>query len=189
MPLPGLPAKKLVVPCARFCALARSAIWSKRGRPAHLEQVEDWKSDMKDWCFGGLSSREHGSRWLYQLSRWLPLLSPCSVRPALTCTRTAGCAICSAPTRAATTVEVCDVETSRTSSAGPNAPSTSPWRSVFVQHGRPAEYRWQRACRKHIFWVRAACLSGIRKPMSAPARKPAPASVIKSCFASNERIY
>eukprot|EP00964_Phaeocystis_antarctica_P021550 scaffold11966_cov75-Phaeocystis_antarctica.AAC.1 len=51
-----------------------------------------------------------------------------SITPAAsyTCTRTAGCAICSAPSRAATAVEVCDVETSRTSSAGPNAPSTSP---------------------------------------------------------------
>eukprot|EP00964_Phaeocystis_antarctica_P056638 scaffold33427_cov27-Phaeocystis_antarctica.AAC.1 len=56
--------------------------------------------------------------------------------------------VCCAPSRAATAVEVCDVETSRTSSAGPNAPSTSPWRSVFVQHGRPAECRWQRALPK-----------------------------------------
>eukprot|EP00964_Phaeocystis_antarctica_P023474 scaffold13124_cov70-Phaeocystis_antarctica.AAC.4 len=35
-----------------------------------------------------------------------------------------------------------------TSLAGPNAPSTSPWRSVLVQHGRPAEYRWRRALPK-----------------------------------------
>ena len=61
LPLSGLPAKKLVVRYARFCALARSAIWSKRGRPAHLAQVEDCKSDMHDWCFGGLFSRVHGS--------------------------------------------------------------------------------------------------------------------------------
>ena len=56
----------------------------------------------------------------------------------------------SAPSRAATALGVCDVETSRTSSADPNAPSTSPWHSVFVQHGRSAECRWRRACRKHI---------------------------------------
>ena len=59
--LSGLPAKKLVVSCARFCGVARSAIWSKRGRPAHLAQVEAHKSDMKDRCFGGLFSRGHGS--------------------------------------------------------------------------------------------------------------------------------
>ena len=46
LPLSGLPAKKLVVRYARFCDLARSAIWSKRGPPAHLAQVEDCKSDM-----------------------------------------------------------------------------------------------------------------------------------------------
>ena len=75
-----------------------------------------------------------------------------SITPAASCTstRTVACAIGSAPSRAATALEVCDVETSRTSSAGPNARSTSPWRSVFVQHGRPAECRWRRACRKHI---------------------------------------
>ena len=79
-----------------------------------------------------------------------------SIVPAATCTctRTAGCATCSAPSRAATAVEVCDVETSRTSSAGPNAPSTSPRRSVFVQHGRPAQYRWQRALPKTYIWSR-----------------------------------
>eukprot|EP00964_Phaeocystis_antarctica_P004102 scaffold2204_cov63-Phaeocystis_antarctica.AAC.2 len=75
-----------------------------------------------------------------------------SIAPAATCTctRTAGCATCSAPSRAATAIEVCDAETSRTSSAGPNAPSTSPWRSVFVQHGRPAECWWQRAHAENI---------------------------------------
>ena len=76
MPLSGLPAKKLVVSCARFCALARSAIWSKRGRPAHLAQVEDCKSDMNDRCFGGLFSRGHGSgqptRWWAGSSAGLP---------------------------------------------------------------------------------------------------------------------
>ena len=73
-----------------------------------------------------------------------------SITPAASCTsaRTAGCASGSAPSRAATAVEACDVETSRTPLAGPNAPSTSPWRSVFVQHGRPAEYRWRRALRE-----------------------------------------
>ena len=51
-PAPPLPTShygiKLVVPCARFCGLARSAIWSKRGRPAHLAQVGHWKSDMRN---------------------------------------------------------------------------------------------------------------------------------------------
>ena len=79
-----------------------------------------------------------------------------SITPAASCTsaRTAGCASGSAPSRAATAVEACDVETSRTPLAGPNAPSTSPWRSVFVQHGRPAEYRWRRALRENFSWVK-----------------------------------
>ena len=57
--LSGLPAKKLVVSCARFCGVARSAIWSKRGRPAHLAKARLWKLDMRLCCFGGLSSRVH----------------------------------------------------------------------------------------------------------------------------------
>ena len=52
LPLSGLPAKKLVVSCARFCGLGRSAIWSKRGRPAHLAQRADTKSVPNDTFFG-----------------------------------------------------------------------------------------------------------------------------------------
>jgi len=60
-------------------------------------------------------------------------------------------------------VEVCDVETSRTSLAGPNAPSTSPWRSVFVQHGWPPKYRWRRALRETMVKVAYRVISYLRR--------------------------
>ena len=45
----------------------------------------------------------------------------------------------SCPSRAATPAGVCAAEPSRASLAGPNAPSTTPCRSVVVLHGRPTE--------------------------------------------------
>eukprot|EP00964_Phaeocystis_antarctica_P015677 scaffold8679_cov98-Phaeocystis_antarctica.AAC.3 len=45
----------------------------------------------------------------------------------------------SCPSRAATPAGVCAAEPSPASLADPNAPSTTPCRSVVVLHGRPTE--------------------------------------------------
>ena len=45
----------------RFCALGRWAHLAKRSPPAHLAKVGHHKSDVRHHCFGGLSSRVHGS--------------------------------------------------------------------------------------------------------------------------------
>ena len=105
-------------------------------RPPHLSSSMCCKN-----LFHLTSSSASGDVLADYSHRGPPAANSASINPAASCTRPfpLGCATPSCPSRAATPAEAYAAEPSRASLAGPNAPSTTPCRSVVVLHGRPTD--------------------------------------------------